>query len=63
MFALSSVSLAARIFARVHDGQLIIETLAAAVKRAQQLLAPYIAAEPSVVDELIAERRIEAERE
>lgn len=52
-----------RLIARVRDGQLVIETLAAAVKRAQDLLAPYIAAEPSVVDELIAERRAEAERE
>jgi bifunctional DNA-binding transcriptional regulator/antitoxin component of YhaV-PrlF toxin-antitoxin module len=49
--------------ARVRDGQLVIETLAAAVKRAQDVLAPYIAGEPSVVDELIAERRAEAERE
>ena len=52
-----------RLIARVKDGQLVIETLAAAVKRAQDLLAPYIAGEPSVVDELIAERRAEAERE
>jgi AbrB family looped-hinge helix DNA binding protein len=52
-----------RLVARVRDGQLVIETLAAAVKRAQDLLAPYIAAEPSIVDELIAERRVEAERE
>jgi AbrB family looped-hinge helix DNA binding protein len=52
-----------RLLARVRDGQLVIETLAAAVKRAQDLLAPYIAGEPSVVDELIADRRAEAERE
>ena len=49
--------------ARVRDGQLVIETLLAAVKRAQDLLAPYIAGEPSIVDELIADRRADAARE
>jgi bifunctional DNA-binding transcriptional regulator/antitoxin component of YhaV-PrlF toxin-antitoxin module len=52
-----------RLIARVHDGQLVIETLAAAVKRAQDVLAPFLAGGPSVVDELIAERRAEAERD
>jgi len=49
--------------ARVRNGQLVIETLAAAVRRAQDLLAPFISGEPSIVDELTAERRIEAGRE
>jgi bifunctional DNA-binding transcriptional regulator/antitoxin component of YhaV-PrlF toxin-antitoxin module len=52
-----------RLVARVRDGQLVIETLAAAVKRAQDVLAPFIAGGPSIVDELIAERHAEAERE
>jgi bifunctional DNA-binding transcriptional regulator/antitoxin component of YhaV-PrlF toxin-antitoxin module len=52
-----------RLVARVRDGQLIIETLASAVQRAQALLAPFIADEPSVVDELLAERRAEAARD
>jgi len=52
-----------RLVARIRNGQLVIETLAAAIKRAQDLLAPYIANGPSLVDELISERRAEAERE
>jgi uncharacterized protein YqgV (UPF0045/DUF77 family) len=51
------------ISATIVEGELVLDTIAAAVKRAQDALAPFIAEEPSVVDELIAERRVDAERE
>ena len=39
------------------------EERARAIKRAQEILAPYLRGKPSPVDELIAERRAEAARE
>ena len=48
---------------RVVDGELRVTTLTAAVDRAQRRLAPYLAGTPSLVDELIAERRRSAEQE
>jgi AbrB family looped-hinge helix DNA binding protein len=52
-----------KVIARIVDGALVIETVEVAVKRAQALLAPYLAGTPSMADELIAERRREADGE
>ena len=51
------------ISATIVEGELVLDTIAAAVKRAQEALAPFIAEGPSVVDELLADRRIAAESE
>lgn len=48
---------------RLDDDQLRIETIDAAIRRAQELVGRYVPAERSLVDELIAERRAEAARE
>ena len=48
---------------QLDDGELRILTRAQAIRRAQEILAPYLAGKPSPVDELIAERRAEAARE
>ena len=48
---------------RVVDGELRVSTLTAAIDRAQRCLAPYLAGTPSLVDELIADRRRASERE
>ncbi len=47
----------------LHDGEIVLRTRAAAVKRVQALLAPYKPAGVSIVDELLADRRAEAKRE
>ncbi len=48
---------------QLDDGELRVLTRAQAIRRAQEILAPYLAGKPSPVDELIAERRAEAARE
>ena len=48
---------------RLRDGQLLLEDERAALRRLQALLAPLWVPGESVVDELIADRRAEAERE
>jgi len=48
---------------RVEDGELRLSTLAEAIRRAQEAVAQYIEPGRSLVDELIAERRAEAERD
>ncbi len=45
------------------DGDLRVRPLASAVKRAQQIVRGFVEGDASPVDELIAERRAEAERE
>jgi AbrB family looped-hinge helix DNA binding protein len=52
-----------QVLLRVEDGELHLLTSRQAVKRAQALARPYIEPGVSVVDELIAERRVEAARE
>ena len=52
-----------RLLVKVVDAQLVIRNFDADVRRAQAMLAPYLAGPPSVVDELITERRAEAERD
>jgi len=47
----------------LDDDQLRIYTIDAAIRRAQDLVSQHVAPERSLVDELIAERRGEAERE
>jgi AbrB family looped-hinge helix DNA binding protein len=47
----------------IADGELRIFTPERAILRARQLLGPYPAGKPSLADELIAERRAEAERD
>ncbi|HEY8885701.1 MAG TPA: AbrB/MazE/SpoVT family DNA-binding domain-containing protein [Chloroflexota bacterium] len=48
---------------RLQDGEVRILSPQEAIKRAQDLVARYVAADRSLVDELIAERRRDAERE
>ena len=48
---------------RLEDGQVRIMTLRQAIKRAQELVSRYVPQERSLADELIAERRLEAENE
>ena len=48
---------------RLEDGVLTVETVAAAVARAQRLVADHVDPERSLIDELIAERRAEAAAE
>ncbi len=48
---------------RVENGALITEPVAGAVRRAQALVAKHARTHPSVVEELIAERRAEVTRE
>jgi AbrB family looped-hinge helix DNA binding protein len=48
---------------RVEDGELRIMTRAEGVKRAQQNVRKYVKGKRSLVDELIADRRVEAESE
>lgn len=48
----------------IHDGELIVTTRAAQLRKARALFQQYIPQNsPSIVDELIAERRAEAELE
>ena len=51
------------VMVQLDDGELRVLTRAQAIRRAQEILAPYLAGKPSPVDELIAERRAEAARE
>jgi AbrB family looped-hinge helix DNA binding protein len=52
-----------RLVARVEGGAIILEPIETSVRRAQALVAAYAKPSPSMVDELIAERRAEAARE
>ena len=47
----------------LEDGQVRIMTLRQAIKRAQELVSRYVPQGRSLADELIAERRLEAENE
>ncbi|HEU5440984.1 MAG TPA: AbrB/MazE/SpoVT family DNA-binding domain-containing protein [Ktedonobacterales bacterium] len=48
---------------RLEDGELRLYTVQQAIARAQQIVAAHVGNTPSMADELIAERRAEAERE
>jgi AbrB family looped-hinge helix DNA binding protein len=48
---------------RLEDGELRIFTPHEAIRKAQELLRPYLPTDRSLADELIAERRAEAARE
>jgi len=52
-----------RVSASVVEGDVVLDTLDAAVKRAQSYYRQFIPEGVSLVDELIAERRAESERE
>lgn len=45
----------------IEDGELRIATRLSGILRAQELVRPYVAGTPSMADELIAERRAEAD--
>lgn len=49
--------------ARVEDGRLILETRESLLARMQQEMADVLEPDRSLVDELIAERRADADRE
>jgi bifunctional DNA-binding transcriptional regulator/antitoxin component of YhaV-PrlF toxin-antitoxin module len=63
--ALTELGVAApdRISASVVEGEVVLDTLEAAVKRMQAYYRRIIPEDISLVDELIAERRAEAARE
>jgi AbrB family looped-hinge helix DNA binding protein len=48
---------------RMEDDELLITTMKRRIERAQRLVRKYVKPGTSLVDELIAERRREAERE
>jgi AbrB family looped-hinge helix DNA binding protein len=48
---------------RLEDGEIRVFTLEHAIRKAQELVRQYVPEGVSLVDELIAERRAEAERE
>ena len=52
-----------RLTLRIEDGELVVLTFRAGIRRAQRTGAKYKTPGRSLVDELIAERRAEAERE
>lgn len=47
---------------RLEESELRIHTVQHAIKRAQEIVGVHIGSTPSMADELIAERRAEAER-
>jgi AbrB family looped-hinge helix DNA binding protein len=51
------------LFARLEDGEIVLLTPRAAMLRAQEIVRRYVPAGVSLVDELIEDRRREAERE
>ena len=52
-----------RLVMRVENGEIRMWTFAEATRRVHELMKPYIVPGRSIADELIAERRREAERE
>lgn len=48
---------------RTEGGVVMLEPIAHAIARAQAMVQPYATGRTSVVDELIADRRAEADRE
>ncbi len=48
---------------RIEDGAIVIETLATQVRKVQAMVAHLKRPGESIVDEFIAEKRLEAERE
>lgn len=52
-----------RVIARLVDGAVVLEPVAVAVKRAQDLVRQYVPAGVSLADELIADRRAAADHE
>lgn len=48
------------VIVEIKDGELRIATRLQRIRRAQELVRPYVSGTPSMADELIAERRAEA---
>jgi AbrB family looped-hinge helix DNA binding protein len=48
---------------RTEDGVVMLEPIGHAIARAQAMVRPYATGRTSIVDELIADRRAEADRE
>ena len=63
MRAALGVQVGDNVFMRLEDGELHILTPSQAIRKAQELLRPYLPTDRSLVDELLAERRAEAARE
>ena len=52
-----------KVIIRVEDGELRILSIKQALRRAEEIVSKYVPADQSLADELIADRRQEAERE
>ena len=52
-----------KLIARIENGALVLETVHAALAKVQAMVREYVPEGTSLVDELIAERRAEVERE
>ncbi len=52
-----------KLIARLEDGVLILETVEAAVRRAQAMVRKYVPTGVSLADELVAERHAAAKHE
>ncbi len=52
-----------KLIARIEDGRLVLETVHTALAKVQAMVRQYVPEGVSLVDELIAERRAEAQRE
>jgi AbrB family looped-hinge helix DNA binding protein len=52
-----------KMIARLVEGALVLEPRDVAIRRARQLVAKYVPKDANLIDELIAERRAEAQRE
>ena len=52
-----------KLIARLENGVLILETVEAAVRRAQAMVRKYVPAGVSLADELVAERHAAAKHE
>ena len=52
-----------KLIARIENGALVLESVQAALAGVQAMVRAYVPEGVSLVDELIAERRAEAERE
>jgi bifunctional DNA-binding transcriptional regulator/antitoxin component of YhaV-PrlF toxin-antitoxin module len=57
------VNAGASVSASVVEGEVVVDTLAAVIRRAQAAVRRHVPEGVSLVDELIAERRAEAARE
>jgi antitoxin component of MazEF toxin-antitoxin module len=52
-----------KLLARLENGSLVLEPIDAAVRRAQAMVRKFVPDNANIIEEFIAERRVEAERE